>query len=202
MIEKKKRCGWCDENSDIYVEYHDSQWGVPLADDGKLFEMLSLEGMQAGLSWITILKKRENFLAAFDNFNYVKIARYDEEKITELLGNVGIIRNKLKIHSVVRNARVFIDLQREYGSFARYLWDYVDFLPIQNRYEKSEELPAQTELSRKISKDLKKRGMNFVGPTIIYALMQAIGMVNDHEYSCFRYSECMELAQDFQGKVI
>lgn len=202
MVEKKKRCGWCDESSDIYVAYHDHQWGVPLTDDAQLFEMLILEGMQAGLSWITILKKKENIFAAFDNFDYVRIAQYDEEKIAELLTNDGIIRNRLKIQSVVRNARVFIDLQREYGSFARYLWNYVDFSPIQNRYEKPEELPAKTELSTKISKDLKKRGMNFVGPTIIYALMQAIGMVNDHELSCYRYSECMGLAQDFRGKEI
>jgi DNA-3-methyladenine glycosylase I len=202
MSETKKRCGWCDESSDIYVAYHDNQWGVPLIDDGQLFEMLILEGMQAGLSWITILKKRENFLTAFDNFDYVRISRYDDEKIAELLANDGIIRNRLKIRSAVQNARVFIDLQREFGSFARYLWSYVDFTPVQNRYKKAEELPAKTELSEKISKDLKKRGMNFVGPTIIYALMQAVGMVNDHELSCFRYSECMELAHNFNGKEI
>lgn len=202
MAKRKKRCGWCDESSDIYVTYHDNQWGVPLVDDKNLFEMLILEGMQAGLSWITILKKKENFLAAFDNFDYVRIAQYDEEKIADLLSNGGIIRNRLKIQSAVRNARVFIDLQREFGSFARYLWSYVDYTPIQNRYEKTADLPAKTELSTKISKDLKKRGMNFVGPTIIYALMQAIGMVNDHELSCFRYSECMELAKDFQRKAL
>ena len=202
MLKSKKRCGWCDESSDIYVAYHDNQWGVPLTDDCQLFEMLTLEGMQAGLSWITILKKRENFLAAFDNFDYVRISQYDEEKIAELLANDGIIRNRLKIQSVVQNARVFIDLQREYGSFSRYLWRYVDCKPLQNRYKKTEDLPAKTELSEKISKDLKKKGMNFVGPTIIYALMQAIGMVNDHELTCFRYAECMKLAQDFNGKEI
>lgn len=193
MIEKK-RCGWCDETSDLYVDYHDNQWGVPLGNDRKLFEMLILEGMQAGLSWLTILKKRDNFLSAFDDFDFLKVAKYDDEKIEELLDNKGIIRNRLKIQSAVRNAGVFINLRNEFGTFSRYLWNYVDFTPIQNHYHSLKDLPAKTKLSEEISKDLKKRGMNFVGPTIIYALMQAIGMVNDHEVSCFRYMECKELA--------
>ncbi len=202
MVEKKKRCGWCDESSELYVDYHDTQWGVPLFDDRQLFEMLILEGMQAGLSWITILKKRKNFLAAFDDFDFTRVASYDEEKIAELLTNEGIIRNRLKIRSAVQNARTFIDLRREYGTFSRYLWSYVDFYPIQNKFQENGELPVKTKLSEEISKYLKKRGMNFVGPTILYALMQAIGMVNDHEVSCFRYKECRELAKKIQKERI
>ncbi len=196
------RCGWCDETSELYINYHDTQWGVPLTDDRQLFEMLILEGMQAGLSWLTILKKRKHFSVAFDNFDYVKIAEYNEKKIEELLTDTGIIRNKLKIRSAVQNAKIFIELQNEFGSFSRYIWDYVEGIPIQNRYLNSSDLPAKTDLSETISKDLKKRGMNFVGPTIIYALMQAIGMVNDHETTCFRYLECQEIAKQFQKKVI
>ncbi len=195
MRKNKKRCGWCDESSALYVEYHDTEWGVPLTDDRHLFEMLSLEGMQAGLSWLTILKKRSGFHAAFDTFDYNVIAGYGNDTIAQLLTDTGIIRNRLKIQSVVRNSRVFLELRREFGSFARYLWQYVDFVPIQNRFESMEELPAKTDLSEKISGDLKKLGMNFVGPTIIYALMQAVGMVNDHEVSCFRYAECREISK-------
>lgn len=202
MEKNRKRCGWCDENSEMYVAYHDTQWGVPLFDDHQLFEMLILEGMQAGLSWITILKKRKNFLAAFDGFDFTRVAEYGDEKIADLLSNQGIIRNKLKINSAVQNARVFIDLRLEFGTFAEYLWAYVNFSPIQNEYQEVSELPAKTKLSEKISKDLKKRGMNFVGPTIIYALMQAIGMVNDHEVSCFRYLECLELAKKIEKEKI
>ncbi len=197
---QKKRCGWCDETSDLYVEYHDSEWGVPVADDRKLFEMLILEGMQAGLSWITILKKRENFQAAFDSFDAAKVSCYDENRIAKLLSNEGIIRNRLKIRAAVQNAKTFLTIQHEYGSFANYLWNWVDFSPIQNSYEIPADLPAKTPLSEKISKDLKIRGVNFVGPTIIYSLMQAIGMVNDHEISCFRHADCLALAQGFQIK--
>ncbi len=195
--KQNKRCAWCDENTELYVAYHDTEWGVPVDDDRKLFEMLILEGMQAGLSWITILKKRENFLAAFDNFDVEKVARYNEKKIGKLLKNKGIIRNRLKIQATVKNARVFLELKGGFGSFATYLWNWVDFSPIQNRYEKMADLPAKTTLSEEVSKDLKKRGMNFVGPTIIYSLMQAVGMVNDHEVSCFRHTACMALAEEF-----
>lgn len=194
LNENKKRCTWCDETSDLYMEYHDKEWGVPVTDDRKLFEMLTLEGMQAGLSWLTILKKRENFQTAFDGFDYEKVAGYDEKKLEELLQNEGIIRNRLKIESTVKNARAFMGIREEDGSFAHYLWKWVDFRPIQNSFQQLSDLPAKTELSEKISRDLKKRGMNFVGPTIIYALMQAVGMVNDHEVSCFRYAECAEMA--------
>lgn len=199
--DKRKRCEWCDESSQIYRDYHDTEWAVPIGDDRTLFKMLILEGMQAGLSWLTILKKRKNFCVAFDDFDYTKIAQYGEAKITELLADVSIIRNKLKIHSAVKNACIFIDLQKKYGSFSQYLWEYVDFTPVQNSYKTLKELPAQTELSTKISKDLKKRGMNFVGPTIIYAYMQSIGMVNDHEVSCFRYEGCKELAKKFEREM-
>jgi len=196
-----KRCTWCDENSKIYTEYHDKQWAVPVYDDTELFEMLILEGMQAGLSWITILNKRENFRAACDNFNYLKIAAYKEDKIAELLNNSGIIRNRLKIHAMVKNAKVFIQIQQEFDTFRDYIWSYVNFTPIQNHFNNLVELPAQTELSTRISKDLKKHGMNFVGPTIIYSFMQAIGMVNDHETSCFRYSEVQnELKNRYKNK--
>lgn len=200
MTQEKKRCKWCDENSPLYVEYHDSEWGVPEANERKLFEMLILEGMQAGLSWLTILKKRQSFRAAFDQFDHEKIALYTEPKILELLSNKDIVRNRLKIESAVKNARAFVELQQEFGSFANYLWSWVDYSPIQNKYEKLEDLPAKTPLSEKISKDLKKRGMNFVGPTIIYAYMQAVGMVNDHETGCFRHGECLRQGQEFEDE--
>lgn len=187
-----KRCEWCDENSDEYVKYHDSEWGVPVHDDRKLFEMLILEGMQAGLSWITVLKKRENFRRAFDNFDYEKIALYGEEKIAELLNDSGIIRNRLKVRSAVKNAKVYMEIQKEFGSFDEYIWGFVDGKQVQNSFRKLDEIPATTEVSDRISKDLKNRGMSFVGSTIIYAFMQAIGMVNDHETGCFRYVEVYE----------
>ncbi|MCP3966248.1 MAG: DNA-3-methyladenine glycosylase I [Lentisphaerae bacterium] len=188
-----KRCKWCDENSKLYTEYHDHEWGIPVHEDIKLFEMLILEGMQAGLSWLTILRKRENFRAAFDDFDYRKIALYDTEKITELLQNTGIIRNRLKINTVIKNAQAFLNIQHEFESFDNYIWKFVDFKPIQNNFKKTEDIPAQTELSKGISKDLKKRGMNFVGPTIIYSFMQAVGMVNDHEISCFKFHEIRDI---------
>jgi len=197
MVSQYKRCGWCDTNSSLYIDYHDLEWGVPENDERKLFEMLILEGMQAGLSWLTILKKRENFRKAFDQFDFNKVAQYPNSKIEELLKDESIIRNRLKIQSAVKNAKVFALLQQEFGSFAAYLWAWVDYRPIQNNFKALKELPAKTDLSEKISKDLKKRGMNFVGPTIIYAYMQAIGMVNDHEAACFRYLDCVRLAEKF-----
>lgn len=200
-MEKKQRCGWCDENSELYKQYHDTEWGVPLTDDRKLFELLILEGMQAGLSWLTILKKRENFRKALAGFDYEAIARFEEGDIALLLADEGIIRNRLKLEAAVKNARAFLDLRREYGSFARYLWEYVDYSPLQNSFGSLSEVPAQTELSLEISRDLKKRGMNFVGPTIVYAFMQAAGMVNDHETGCFRYTECAGLADGIAARV-
>lgn len=185
---KKKRCGWC-EGDELYEAYHDQEWGVPVFDDKTLFEFLLLETFQAGLSWITILKKRENFRKAFDNFDYQKIAKYSEKKIEELLQNSGIIRNKLKVRSAVTNAQVFINIQEEFGSFSKYIWDFVGHQPIQNKVENYREAPANTPLSDLLSKDLKKRGFKFVGSTVVYAHMQATGMINDHEVSCFRYKE-------------
>ena len=182
-----KRCTWVDPENKIYLEYHDKEWGLPVHNDRKLFEMLVLEGAQAGLSWETVLKKRENYRKAFDEFDPGKVARYDEKKQTELLQNKGIIRNRLKIKSAIQNAGVFLEIQKEFGSFDSYIWNFVDNKQVQNRFNSIKELPAKTELSDMISKDLKKRGMNFVGPTIIYAFMQAVGIVNDHEVSCFRY---------------
>jgi len=202
MEKNRNRCEWCDDDSQLYVAYHDTEWGVPVTDERQLFEMLILEGMQAGLSWITILKKRQAFIAAFDNFNYIKVSQYDEQKTAELLTNKSIVRNKLKINAAVKNAKVFIELQAEFGSFGRYLWDYVNFKPIQNAYVNLVAIPAKTALSEKISKDLKRRGMNFVGPTIIYAFMEAIGMVNDHEISCHRYAVCKALAEDFSERTL
>jgi len=182
-----KRCSWVDPENKIYTEYHDKEWGVPVHDDQKLFEMLILEGAQAGLSWETVLKKRQNYRKAFDSFDPQKVARYDEAKQAELLQNEGIIRNRLKIRSAIQNAGVFLEIQKEFGSFDTYIWNFVDNKPVQNKFKSISELPAKTEFSDIISKDLKKRGMNFIGPTIIYAFMQAVGMVNDHEVSCFRY---------------
>ncbi len=186
--EKIKRCAWVG-NDPLYIKYHDSEWGIPVIDDGKLFEFLVLETFQAGLSWLTILKKRENFRKAFDNFDYKKIALFNDEKYKELLQNEGIIRNKLKIKATISNAREFIKIQNEFGSFSNYIWGFVNHKPIVNKFKKIDEIPAKTELSEKISKDLKKRGFKFVGPTVIYAHMQATGMVNDHTIDCFRYDE-------------
>ncbi|WP_196889094.1 DNA-3-methyladenine glycosylase I [Aureivirga sp. CE67] len=187
----KNRCHWVsDEN--IYKEYHDNEWGIPVYDDETLFEFLTLEGFQAGLSWITILKKRENFRKAFDNFDYKKIAEYDEAKYEELLQNEGIIRNKLKIKAAITNAKAYMEVQKEFGSFSKYIWAFVEHKPIQNHFKSSKEVPAKTELSDKISKDLKKRGFKFVGSTIVYAHMQATGMVNDHTTDCFRHKEVQE----------
>ena len=183
-----KKCGWCI-GDELYEAYHDKEWGVPVKDDHTLFEFLILETFQAGLSWITILRKRENFRKAFDQFDYTKIAEYQEEKVQELLQNAGIIRNKLKIRATISNAKAFIQVQKEFGSFSKYIWDFVDGKPIKNRIEDYKSGPSKTELSDQISKDLKKRGFKFVGSTVVYAHMQATGMVNDHEISCFRYEQ-------------
>jgi len=185
---KKQRCAWCGEDP-LYVAYHDSEWGVPVRDDKTLFEFLLLETFQAGLSWITILRKRENFRKAFDDFDYLKIANYSEDKIASLLQDAGIIRNKLKVRSAVTNAQNFMDIQKEFGSFSKYIWGFVDGKPIKNKLVSLKDCPANTPLSDIISKDLKKRGFKFVGSTVVYAHMQATGMVNDHLTSCFRYHE-------------
>jgi DNA-3-methyladenine glycosylase I len=183
----KQRCSWAENQGELYERYHDEEWGVPVHNDKKLFEFLILEGAQAGLSWITILKKRENYRTAFDDWNVKKISKYDDAKIQELLQNPGIIRNRLKIKSAIKNAKIFIDIQKEFGSFNEYIWKFVNNNPIKNNFEKLKDIPAKTTLSDIISKDLKKRGMSFVGSTIIYAYMQAIGIVDDHTVNCFKH---------------
>jgi|TARA_B110000914_G_scaffold56003_1_gene48625 DNA-3-methyladenine glycosylase I len=180
------RCSWCG-NDPLYISYHDEEWGVPLYDDQALFECLILETFQAGLSWITVLKKRKNFRDAFDHFDYHKIATYDEKKIESLLQNSGIIRNKLKILSAISNAKYFIEIQNEFGSFRKYIWGFVNENSIKNNFKTTSEYPVKTSLSETISKDLKNRGFKFVGATVVYAFMQAIGIVNNHVESCFRY---------------
>ncbi len=184
----KKRCEWPTDDP-LMIKYHDREWGMPVHNDKKLFEFLLLEGFQAGLSWRTILYKRENFRKAFDNFDFNKIAKYNKSKINSLLRNEGIIRNKLKIESAITNAKAFLQVRKEYGTFDKYIWDFVNGKAINNKYKSIKELPARTELSDLISKDLKKRGFKFVGTTIIYAHMQATGMVNDHITNCFRFKE-------------
>lgn len=183
-METKIRCVWC-EKDDLYRKYHDEEWGKPVFDDAKLFEFLVLETFQAGLSWYTILAKRENFRIAFDAFDYHKIATYSEEKLESLLLNSGIIRNRLKIYATVSNAKAFLKVQSEFGSFSAYIWGFVSGIPIDNQPKMLSEIPATTPLSDTISKDLKKRGFKFVGSTVVYAQMQATGMVNDHLISCF-----------------
>jgi DNA-3-methyladenine glycosylase I len=187
------RCEWCGNDS-LYVRYHDREWGVPVRTDRKLFEFLILEGAQAGLSWLTVLKKRTAYRKAFDNFDFSKVAQYKESRIKSLLNDAGIIRNRLKIRSSVQNARAFIDIRQEFGTFSRYIWAFVDGKPIQNSWKSMKELPARTAISDNISKDLKSRGFSFVGSTIIYAHMQATGMVNDHVTGCFRYRENRDMA--------
>jgi len=187
-MSTKHKCGWCIGDP-LYEAYHDQEWGVPVFDDATLFEFLILETFQAGLSWITILRKRENFRKAFDNFNYKKIASYDQNKIESLLEDAGIIRNKLKIKATITNAQAFMDIQKEFGSFSDYIWGFVDGKPLKNNLENYKDAPAKTPLSDTISKDLKQRGFKFVGSTVVYAHMQATGMVNDHEVGCFRYHE-------------
>jgi len=184
----KLKCGWC-VGDPLYEAYHDKEWGTPVYDDDTLFEFLILETFQAGLSWITILRKRENFRKALDNFNYKKIAKYNQDKIDSLLQDAGIIRNKLKINATITNAQAFIKIQEEFGSFSKYIWGFVDGKPIKNGFKDLTKVPANTPLSDILSKDLKKRGFKFVGTTVVYAHMQATGMVNDHKVSCFRYHE-------------
>ena len=192
LMNEKIRCSWAG-NSPIYIDYHDNEWGRPVHDDVKLFEMLILEGMQAGLTWITVLKKREAFRESFDGFDPYKVALYDDGKIQELMANEKIIRNRLKINAAVSNAKAFLRVIEEYGSFDKFIWGYVDYTPITCHWEKHSDLPANTPLSDKISKDLKKMGFKFVGSTIVYAFMQAIGIVNDHITECFVYKEISEI---------
>jgi DNA-3-methyladenine glycosylase I len=184
----KSRCGW-STNDPLYIEYHDTEWGVPLHDDRRLFEFLILDGAQAGLSWLTILKKRQNYRKAFENFDPQIIARYDNRKISELMTNQGIVRNKLKIKATVQNARAFLAIQKEFDSFDKYIWQFVGGVTLKNKWRTLEEIPSQTKESAEMSTDLKKRGFKFVGPTICYAFMQAAGLVNDHVVDCFRYEE-------------
>jgi DNA-3-methyladenine glycosylase I len=189
MSRKEKiRCGWAGTDA-TYVGYHDTEWGVPVRDDRRLFEFLVLEGAQAGLSWITILRKRDAYRAAFDDFDPEKVARYDARRVQKLLKNEGIVRNRLKVESAVKNARAYLAVQEEFGSFSEYQWAFVDGKPIVNRWPSMKQIPARTPLSDAISKDLKQRGFSFVGSTIIYAHMQAVGMVNDHIVECFRHVE-------------
>lgn len=183
-----KKCGWC-LGDQLYEEYHDNEWGVPVHDDATIFEFLVLETFQAGLSWITILRKRENFRKAFDDFNYKLIADYSEDKIQDLLQDAGIIRNKLKVRGTVTNARLFMQVQEEFGSFSDYIWGFVDGKQLKNKVVDYKKAPPTTKISDALSKDLKKRGFKFVGSTVMYAHMQATGMVNDHEMDCFRYAE-------------
>lgn len=183
----KKRCGW-STNDSLYISYHDEEWGVPVHDDRKLFEMLILEGAQAGLSWITVLRKRDNYRKAFNNFDAKKIVKYDEIKVKSLLENEGIIRNRLKIAAAIQNAKCFLEIQKEFGSFDKYIWQFVGGKAIKNKWKTLKEIPAKTTESDAMSKDLKKRGFKFVGSTICYAFMQAVGMVNDHVVECFRHN--------------
>ena len=188
------RCGWSTSDP-LYIQYHDEEWGVPLHDDRSLFEFLVLEGAQAGLSWLTVLRKRENYRQAFDQFDPEKVAGYGESKVAELMANPGIIRNRRKIESAITNAQAFLQVQQEFGSFDRYMWDFVSGKPVQNRWERLEDIPATSDISVVLSKDLVRRGFKFVGPTIVYAHMQATGMVNDHLVGCFRFQEVQEFAQ-------
>lgn len=179
-----KRCFWVDEKSEIYTKYHDEEWGIPKHDDHELFELLILESFQAGLSWITILKKRENFRKAFDNFDIQKVANYNNEKIDELLSNTGIIRSKNKILSAINNAKIFMQIQKDFGSFANYIWSFTDNKVLKNTTGK---IITSSSLSDEVSKDLKKRGMKYVGTVIIYSYLQAIGIIDDHDQNCFKY---------------
>jgi DNA-3-methyladenine glycosylase I len=184
----KRRCSWCGSDR-LYVSYHDNEWGVPVHQDRRLFEFLVLEGAQAGLSWLTILKKREHYREAFDGFDVQRIARYGRNDITRLLRDPGIVRNRLKVEAAIRNARGVLAIQEEHGSLDAFLWRYVDGAPVQNAWKRMASIPAETRESDRMSKDLRKRGFNFVGSTICYAFMQAVGMVNDHLADCFRYRE-------------
>ena len=190
----KTRCQWCGSDP-LYVSYHDDEWGVPVHDDRHLFEMLLLDGAQAGLSWLTILRKRDNYRKAFRDFDYRKIAKFSKRDVEGLLGNAGIVRNRLKIESAVRNARSVLAIRKEFGTLDSFLWRYLDGIPLQNEWKSMAELPPQTDLSDAMSKDLKRRGFSFVGPTICYAFMQSVGMVNDHTTDCFRYEAIRGLAR-------
>ena len=184
----KKRCDWAKDEPN--TSYHDHEWGIPQHDDQKLFEFLILEGAQAGLSWSTILNRRQGYCDAFSNFDVIAVSKYTQNNVKKLIKNEAIIRNRLKINSVINNAKKFIEIQNEFGSFDQYLWGFVNNIPIKNKFQKHSDIPAYTELSKTLSFDLKKRGFTFVGPTICYALMQAVGMVNDHVVNCFKYSKC------------
>ena len=188
MEGNKSRCPW-PASDPLMIKYHDKEWGTPLHNDRKLFEFLILEGFQAGLSWLTILRKRENFREAFDQFDFKKVARYDQQKIESLLKDSGIIRNRLKIQGAIANAKAFIEVRKDFGTFDKYIWGFIKGRPIHNGLKSLKEIPAKTELSDRISQDLKKRGFKFVGSTIVYSHMQATGMVNDHLKTCFRYKE-------------
>ena len=188
-----RRCSWCGEDP-LYIEYHDKEWGVPVRDDATLFEFLILEGAQAGLSWITILRKREGYRALFDGFNAEQISRYSDSRLDKILTDPRIVRNKLKVYGARKNARAFLEVQAKFGSFSDYVWGFVDGSPIQNKRKSLSEVPATTRISDQLSKDMKKRGFTFVGSTIMYAHMQATGMVNDHVTGCFRYKPCAKLA--------
>ncbi len=187
-----KKCKWATKNK-LEEKYHDTEWGVPIYDDRLLFEFLILEGAQAGLSWITVLAKREHYRKVFDNFDANKIVKYNQQKIDELLRDTGIIRNKLKINSVISNAKAFLEIQKEHGSFSKFIWNFVDGKPIQNKWKTFEEVPAKTEISDLMSKTLKKKGFKFIGSTICHAFMQAVGMVNDHTTDCFRHNEIKKM---------
>lgn len=191
MIQKK-RCDWVPEGNSLYEAYHDDEWGIPVHDDRKHFEFLVLEGAQAGLSWLTILKRRQDYFEAFAGFNPAIVAKYDQRKIEALLQNSGIIRNRLKVESAVNNAKRFLEVQKEFGSFDIYIWGFVGGKPIQNSWKSHKEIPPLSEEAKRLSKDLIKRGFKFVGPTIIYAHMQAVGMVNDHTCECFRFKQLMK----------
>ena len=186
--QPQKRCSWCGEDA-LYVAYHDQEWGVPLHDDQKLFEFLILEGAQAGLSWLTILKKRDAYRKAYYHFDADKVARFNSRSVERLMNNPGIVRNRLKIKASIDNARAFLEVQNEFGNFNSYIWQYVDHRPIQNQWRQLKDIPASTQQSIQMSKDLQQRGFRFVGPTICYAFMQAVGMVNDHVVDCFRHKQ-------------
>jgi DNA-3-methyladenine glycosylase I len=189
VVSHKKRCAWVNIEEPIYIDYHDNEWGLPIFDDKILFEFLILEGVQAGLSWLTVLKKRENYRSSFDHFDAHKMARYDQSKLKLLLANPGIIRNQLKVKAAVTNANAFLQVKEEWGSFSRYIWHFIDGKPVQNHWKNSSQVPTSTLVSDTMSKDLKKRGFTFVGTTICYAFMQAVGIVNDHTVDCFRHEE-------------
>ncbi len=201
QVDQIHRCGWCGKDP-LYVAYHDEEWGVPIYDDRALFEKLILDGFQAGLSWITILRKRPGFIAAFDNFEPSLIARYDDKKIEELMQNAGIVRNRAKITGTITGARLYLDIMEKENGFSNFLWGFLDGEPLQNNCKTMQDVPTETDISRKISKELKSRGFKFVGPTIIYAFMQAVGMVNDHVVDCHRHSIIANLRGDLNSKTI